>query len=85
MTGGTPQQDLGASASEAGKPHVFEEMDLLPMTNPFTNQGLGGPYTPPPTPGGKSLVCGLCKKPRTDRIHIEGEAEADAESPHWGL
>ena len=66
------------------QPHVFEEVDLLPMSQPFTTQGVG-PYTPPPTAGSKAIVCGICKKPRADRIHIEGEAEADAESPHWGL
>jgi hypothetical protein len=65
------------------EPHVFQEVDLLPMSRPFTTQGVG-PYTPPATPGGKSQVCGLCRKPREDRIHIEGEAEADAESPNWG-
>ena len=71
---------------EAAKhqPHVFEEMDLLPMSKPFTTYP-GAPYTPPATPAGKSVVCGICKKPRADRIHIEGEAQADAESPHWGL
>jgi hypothetical protein len=30
-------------------------------------------------------MCGLCRKPREDRIHVEGEIEADFESPRWGL
>jgi hypothetical protein len=69
----------------SNKPHVFQEVDLLPMTTPLVTQDIGGgPYTPPPTPGGKSQICGVCRKPRTDRLHIEGEAEADAESPTWG-
>ena len=29
--------------------------------------------------------CALCGAPQDDQIHIEGEAEADAESPRWGL
>jgi hypothetical protein len=28
--------------------------------------------------------CTLCGAPRNDRIHIEGKAEADAESTNWG-
>jgi hypothetical protein len=28
--------------------------------------------------------CALCGAPRGDRIHLEAEAEADAESPKWG-
>jgi hypothetical protein len=66
------------------EPHVFQEVDLLSMAKP---QGhiVMGPYTPPPMPAGKSVVCGICKKPRGDRIHIEGETQADAESPRWGL
>lgn len=66
------------------QPHVFEEVELPPVSKPFTSQGVG-PYTPPPIPPGKSLVCGICRKPREDRVHIEGEARADSESPHWGL
>ena len=66
------------------QPHVFVGVDLLPMSKPFTVGGVG-PYTPPPTSAGNSRVCGVCKKPLADRIHIEGEAQADAESPHWGL
>jgi hypothetical protein len=46
---------------------------------------MGGPYTPPPVPASRALMCGLCRKPREDRIHVEGEIEADFESPRWGL
>lgn len=28
--------------------------------------------------------CALCGAPRDAQIHIEGKAEADAESPNWG-
>jgi hypothetical protein len=28
--------------------------------------------------------CALCGAPRGDLIHLEAEAEADAESPKWG-
>jgi len=66
------------------QPHVFIEVDLLPMSPPLVPRGSMGMYIPPPTPAGKSTICGVCRKPRTDRVHIEGEAEADAESPKWG-
>jgi hypothetical protein len=65
-------------------PHVFVEVDLLPMSTPRADDTGGARYGSPPTPGGRSRVCGICKRPRGDRIHIEGEVRADAESPRWG-
>jgi hypothetical protein len=54
------------------------------MSGPFVGRGGSMVYSSPPIPGGKSKVCGLCATPKSDRIHIEGELEADAESPKWG-
>jgi hypothetical protein len=81
----TSHADPGVSAPKADKAHVFQEVDVLPMATPSNTLEVGlGPYATPPTPIIKSQVCGLCRKPRMDRVHIEGEAEADAESPNWG-
>jgi hypothetical protein len=76
------RRDIAAPA--ANRPHVFQEMEIPPVTEPFTSH-MGGPYTPPPVPASRALMCGLCRKPREDRIHVEGEIEADFESPRWGL
>jgi len=66
------------------QPHVFEEVDVMPDSPPLSALGPLSMYVPPATPAGKSMVCGVCGLPRRDRVHIEGEAEADAESPRWG-
>jgi hypothetical protein len=28
--------------------------------------------------------CAVCGEPKPDQIHLDAEAEADAESPNWG-
>jgi hypothetical protein len=72
------------------QPHVFMAAQELPMTPPFgvdhggAGSGAGGGYTQPPVPGRESLLCEICHQPRTDRLHIDGEAQADEESPRWG-
>jgi hypothetical protein len=71
-------------ATEKRQPHVFMEFDQLPVSPPLGNQGVGGGFIPPAVPGGHSKQCGICGAPRTDRIHLDGEAAADAESPKWG-
>jgi hypothetical protein len=65
------------------KPHVFVEVDLLPFSPPLGARGMAF-YTPPPVPAGRSKICGVCRASRDDRIHIDGETDADAESPNWG-
>jgi hypothetical protein len=75
-------RDAGVAAKD--RPHVFQEAQLPPISQPFTSHG-GGPYTPPAVPPSKARVCALCGRPSADRVHIEGEARADAESPRWGL
>jgi hypothetical protein len=75
----------GASGEpDKHQPHVFVEVDLLPLATPTGPRGIGPMYAPPPTPPGKSVVCGVCHAPRADRTHIDGENAADAESPKWG-
>jgi hypothetical protein len=62
------------------QPHVFVEKDVPLMSMIAGDRGKvvpDGPVT------GVAAVCGLCLKPRADRIHIEGQAEADAEMK-WG-
>lgn len=66
------------------EPHVFEEVDLLPFSAPMGAKGVGNMYVPPATPTDHSRICGICSAPKSDRIHIDGEAQADAESPKWG-
>ncbi len=63
------------------QPHVFVEVDQLPLSPPLP---VLRSFVPPAIPGGKSAICELCHKSKSDRIHIEGQVEADAESPHWG-
>jgi hypothetical protein len=65
--------------------------------NICTGQGSAAPVPDPPevvaifpaapvmlqeTPGGPS--CALCGAPRDARIHLEGKAEANEETPDWG-
>ena len=64
------------------KPHVFEPIEVLPLS-PVGARGIAS-YTPPPVPGSTSKVCAVCRGQQHDRIHIDGEGEADAESPNWG-
>jgi hypothetical protein len=72
----------GASTVDKNLPHVFLEVDLMSFSPPMVQRVM---YVPPPVPGGKSTLCSVCHLPKSDRIHIEGEAEADAESPRWGM
>jgi hypothetical protein len=72
------------AAPDADKPHVFVELDLPQVAEAVSPGGTRGVFVPPKMGAIKSQVCGLCRKPRMDRLHIEGEAEADAESPNWG-
>jgi hypothetical protein len=73
-----------AKNDAADLPHVFAETEV-PQSAFYTAPGgsRGVVYTAG-APMGKGLVCGICRKPRADRIHVEGEALADAEAPNWG-
>jgi hypothetical protein len=65
------------------QPHVFVEVDQLPFSPPLP-RGVRQGAIPPAVHTGKSAICELCHKPKSHKIHIDGEVEADAESPHWG-
>jgi hypothetical protein len=66
------------------QPHVFRGATELPITQSAEPYGNGGGYLSPPVPARESTLCEICHALRTDRLHIEGEIEADAESPNWG-
>lgn len=69
------------------QPHAFEPTPEVPIVPTGTGIMLEPGMTVEGT-GSAGLTaskCALCGAPRGDRIHVEGEAEADAESPHWGL
>jgi hypothetical protein len=80
----TNQFSQPVEAPEANRPHIFQDVQLMSGSMPFQPRFPGAMYTPPPIPAGKSQVCGLCGKGRHDKNHIDGIAEADAESPDWG-
>ncbi len=66
------------------QPHIFRDSRELPITQAAEPYGTGGGYLSPPVPTRESTLCEICHEPRTDRLHIDGEAQADEESPHWG-
>jgi hypothetical protein len=74
------------SAPDKDKPHPFEAGPELPIVYP---RG-GAMVSEVPEDDGTVLEqprdakCTLCGAPRNDPIHVEGKAEADAESPNWG-
>jgi hypothetical protein len=72
------------SAPDKDQPHPFQAGPGVPVVYPRTGsmlqQGLpAGPMGPASSP-----KCTLCGAPRDDRVHVEGESQADAESPKWG-
>jgi hypothetical protein len=69
--------------SDKNQPHVFEDVYEIPMVPPAGVTGSEWNQLPV-IPGRESTLCRLCHAPRGDRLHIEGEAEADGESPNWG-
>jgi hypothetical protein len=75
-----------ASAPDKDKPHPFEPGPAVPIVYP---RG-GAMVREIPEDDGTILEqpnaanCTLCGRPRNDRIHVEGKAEADAESADWG-
>jgi hypothetical protein len=73
------------SAPEKDQPHPFvsgPEVPLDPRAG-ATQEAAGTEGTDLPQASGAN--CALCGAPRGAQIHIEGKAEADAESPKWGL
>ena len=75
-----------SSTPDKHQPHAFEATPEVPIVYPrtgvmlqqgITAEGMGLPRVSGPR-------CALCGAPRSDRIHIQGEEQADAESPNWG-
>jgi hypothetical protein len=73
-----------SSVPDKHQSHVFEPSPEVPIVYPRTGSmlQLGVPSAPMGSAGRPN--CALCGAPRDARIHTEGKAEADAESPDWG-
>ena len=67
---------------DKNKPHVFVEKDVPRMPMIAGDGGRG--FVPSGRPVGPAAVCGLCRRPPTEQIPLDGQAGADAESPNWG-
>jgi hypothetical protein len=65
------------------EPHVYVVVEVPRAAEP--NGRLGAAFMLPKMKQPTMSVCGLCLKPRTDPLHVEGQAEADSESPRWGM
>jgi hypothetical protein len=64
------------SAPDKDRPHPFQARSEVVATFP------GGPAMLQETAGGPT--CALCGLPRDARLHVEGKAEANEETPDWG-
>lgn len=72
-------------APDKHQPHTFEPGPEVPL-----DPRAGATQETAGTEGGSVAQgsgsnCALCGAPRDDQLHIEGKAEAEAESPRWGL
>jgi hypothetical protein len=74
------------SVPDKNQPHPFEAGPEIPLL--FPRIGALASESPEddstilePTVDGRCTLCGAA---RNDRIHVEGRAKADAESPNWG-
>jgi len=81
-----PMNESRTSAPDKHQPHPFQPSSEVPVVYPRAGamlqeaadtEGTALPHAGEPN-------CALCGAPRDAQIHIEGEAEADAESPKWG-
>jgi hypothetical protein len=67
------------------QPHAFEPSPEVPLDpRAGAQQEAAAPEGAELAHSGESN-CALCGAPRADKIHVEAQAEADAESPRWGL
>jgi len=64
-------------APDKNQPHTFEAGPEVPAAITLTEGAVL------PDAGGAS--CSLCGAPRGAQIHLVGKAEADSQSPRWGL
>src|ERR1035437_9815539 len=80
-----PMDESKTSAPDKHKPHTFEPSPGVPL-NPRAGATQGAAGTEgTDLPQGSGSNCALCGAPIGDQLHIKGKAEADAESPKWGL
>lgn len=79
-----PMDESKTSAPDKHQPHVFEPSPEVPIAYPRAGSMplLGVPAAAIDPADGPN--CALCGAPQDARIHTEGKAEADAESPDWG-
>jgi hypothetical protein len=57
---------------------------VFPRTGDFAMTSQGSPALQGPARMAARPNCLLCGAPRGDRLHVDGETKADAESPRWG-
>jgi hypothetical protein len=72
------------SQADKREPHVFlparaPRIAFMRVAN--ASNGIGWA---PPFGGARGFVCGICGRRPDDRLHVRGEASADAEAPNWG-
>ena len=77
--------ESSASTPDKHQPHAFEPTPEVPIVYPRTGTMLQQGLPAGVTGLASGPNCALCGAPRGDRIHVQGEAAADAESPNWGL
>jgi hypothetical protein len=70
------------SAPDKNLPHPFQANPAVPAVYPegFPLVAEEGRISEHPIDDS----CTLCGAPRNERIHVEGKAAADTESPNWG-
>ena len=74
------------SAPDKHQAHVFEPSPAVPL-----NPGAGATPEEAAVPESADSThtsepnCALCGAPQNDQIHMSGKADADNESPRWGL
>ncbi len=64
------------SAPDKDRPHPFQARPEVVAIFP------AAPSIMQEAPGG--TTCALCGAPRDSRLHVEGKAEANEETPNWG-
>lgn len=73
------------AAPDKHEPHAFEPGPEVPFDPRAgaTHEEAGAAGTDLSQTSGST--CALCGAPLGDPLHLAGKAEADAESPRWGL
>ena len=60
------------------EPHTFQGSPVVPIMQEAEDGEAAS------SQHGNAANCTLCGHPMSDKIHIDGLAEADGESPKWG-